>query len=251
MNNFLISLLLFVLTLLSGCLKPSLRLDKKSDLKNQSINDSEMSVNDSLSKSKASPPVYILGGIQHDKMYSNFYNPLRIFVEGESAEHLVVSARGGRLDTIDKKKGLFQFYDNHSGSLIEIVVEDTISGLLLGKSFEVVPLPAPSAHVWKNMTPFRNKSSFNAKEFKLQNALVLIHDVISVPLLCGASSYLLIRIDSKGRRFAHLNVDKAGVFDTESKKIINAAEKDDIFIFKDIKSDCTPSQVKSIVYIIE
>ena len=226
-------------------------MDKKPDDKKQNIDVSETSENDTISSGKGNPPVFILGGIQNDKMYSNFYNPLQIIVEGQSAEHLIVSARGGRLDTIDKKKGLFQFYDNHSGSLIEIVVEDTVSGVLLGKSFDVVPLPAPSAHVWKSMTPFRNKFSFNAKEFKLQNALVLIHENVSIPLLCGASAYLILRIDSKGRRFAHLNVDKAGVFDSESKKIINAAEKGDIFIFKDIKSDCSPSQVKSIVYFIE
>lgn len=196
-------------------------------------------------------PLAIIGGDQNNILYSGLPNQIKIYIEGSSTRHLEVTANGNSLEALDVDNGIYTFFDKHGGIAVEIVAKDVETGEFVAKVFDLVNVPAPDAYVWKYRSIFRNQMKFNAEQFKLQNAVILQHDNIKVPALCGAISYTIVRIDGNGKRYAHENVNKRGEFDTETRKLVDAAKKDDIYIFKAIKANCTAEKIKDIVYVIE
>lgn len=204
-----------------------------------------------VEENTGSLPLLITGGIINDKLYAGLPNDITIHVEGGSTEHLEVFANSGRLDTVDKKQGKYTFTEKVPGFVAEIVAKDPVSGKLVAGLFDVVTIPAPDAYIWKYKTPFKGQINFTAEQFKQQNAVVLQHDNINVPVRCVASSYTIIRIDGTGNRKSCENATKTGTFSDEGKKLIAEATKGDVYIFKSIKSDCSPMPVKDIVYVIE
>lgn len=196
-------------------------------------------------------PVVIQGGRANKELYAGLPNSIKIHVEGESTEHLHVFSSNGRLTPADVSKGMYNFYEQRPGFVVEIVAKDTFSGKTITKVFDVVAIPAPEAYIWKYRTAVKiHNLVFNAKDFSTQNAVVLHHRQ-QVPALCLAESFTLVRIDGEGKRTVHHNKDKNGLFDETAKKIISAAQKGDIYLVQDIKTSCSPFPVKNIVYTIK
>lgn len=199
------------------------------------------------------PPIYIEGGvdgINRKELYANVHNSIKVYVEGENTEHLVVYSSTIGFSVVNAKKGLYSLYSRNTGNVVEVVAKDTVNGTVIAKVFDIVELPAPDASIGKYRTRFKNQHTFNAEELKQQNAVVLYHKT-RVPVLCVAESYTLVRIDTTGKRSSHENKDMSGIFDEESKKMIDAATKGDVYIVQNIKSTCSPYPIKNIVYIIE
>lgn len=212
----------------------------------------EGNINISPSELTSGPPALLIeGGVANDKLYAGMANDIKIYVEGGSTEHLQISASPGRLDTLDKSQGKFSFFEKNSGFITEIVAKDPISGQLVAKVFDIVTVPAPSAYIWKYKSIFKGQLNFTATQFKEQTAVILQHDYAQIPIRCAASSYTIVRIDATGKRQTCDNTNASGMFDEASKKLIAEAQKGDIYIFKSIKSDCSPNPIKDIVYTIE
>ncbi|MCH2023337.1 MAG: hypothetical protein MK207_12745 [Saprospiraceae bacterium] len=203
------------------------------------------------SKSNSHPPLTIEAGEQNKLLFAGLTNRIKIHIEGASTRHLEVSANGQILEATDVDNGTYSFFSKHAGFVVEIVAKDLQTGHIVAKVFDLVNVPAPDAYVWKYRTVFRNQTKFTAEQFKMQNAIILQHNNIKVPVLCGPISYMIVRIDQDGNRYSHNNLGKRGQFDTETRKLVDAAKKDDIYIFKSIKSNCTQEEIKDIVYIMD
>lgn len=195
-------------------------------------------------------PLMIEGGAVNKRLYAGFNNLIQIVFDGEDASDLIVYTTGGRLDTVDKVKGTYFFVDKLAGSIVEVTAENPTTGVRATQSFDVVEIPAPDAYVWKSATALRKKLSFSATEFKKQNAVILSFDA-AIPVMCTATSFEVVRIDTKGKRTVLFNKQIEGVFLAETQRLINKAKTGDVYIFRKITSNCTIFPIRDIVYIIQ
>jgi len=200
---------------------------------------------------KTHPPVYIEGGFRKEIFYVGLPNALKIYAEGGNTEHLEVFASGGKLITVDATKGLYSYTEKIHGLAVEIVAKDTASGTVISEVFDVVQIPAPEAYVWTYRKMLKgNYTEFTVEEFKANNAVILKHKE-RVPIRCNASSYTVTHINATGKRTVHDNEGKNGLFDETTLAILSNTQKGDVFIFENIKTNCSPFPIKNIFYIIK
>ena len=200
---------------------------------------------------KTHPPVYIEGGFRKKIFYTGMSNTIKVYAEGGNTAHLDVSVSGGKLRVVDVTKGLYSYTDRVHGLIVEVVAKDTASGTLVSETFDMVQIPAPEAYVWTYRKVLKgNYTEFTAEEFKANNALILQHKE-RVPVRCNASSYSMIYINAAGKRIVHDNENENGLFDETILAILSNTQKGDVFIFKKIKTNCSPLPIKDIVYIMK
>lgn len=196
-------------------------------------------------------PLLIEGGHAKHVLYSGLPNSIKIHVQGRDTRHLKITTNGGRLDTVDASKGMYSYRAGGVGFKTEIVAENTLTGESTSTAFDVIEVPAPGAYIGTYRRPVKNKQSFTVKEFKKQSAIVLHHPNVFVPARCDATSYTMVRIDKEGKRTMHTNNVVTGEFDETAKKMVDAVQSGDIYIFKNIKANCSSSTVKNIVFYID
>jgi hypothetical protein len=202
------------------------------------------------SSQRATRPLLVLGGTQNKQLYAGFANPIQLVFDGEDASDLIIYTTGGRIDTLDKSKGQFIFKDKIAGSFVEIIAENPSTGVRVAETFDVIDVPSPEAFVWKSGKAFRKKMRFSAAEFIQQDAIILMFDV-QIPILCGASRFNLLRIDTAGKRTEVKNEERDGVFEPATQQLIQQAKIGDIYIFKNISSNCTNQPIRDIAYVIQ
>lgn len=203
---------------------------------------------------KRKQPIFIGKPVPDNVMYAGFTNEIKVYMEGGSTDHLHVYSASGPLKEVDKNKGIYSFYERTPGFLTEIIAEDTILGTLVSAQFKVIDIPIPTAYVWKYRTPLNleKAADFTAKDFMEQNGITLYHNSYwNVPSRCEPTSYTILRISKKGERTTYDNKDKRGLFDEAAIKIINQAEAGDVYIFKDIQTNCTKLPANDIVYLMK
>lgn len=248
MNVKILFAVLGMFLLLSACALPYEMYDDSGY--EESLDEEPMVTYEEASLEERHPPIVIEGGRPENILYAGLPNTIKVYIEGESTEHLEVFCNNGRLIPINKTKGLYEYYKDHAGFAVEVVAKDSVSGNIITKIFDVVSIPAPNAYIWKSRTIFKQQTTFDAATFKLQNAVILQHTK-RVPALCLASSYTLIRVDANGKRTVHHNKDNNGLFNKEAQEMIQAAQKGDVYIVKNIRAACTPIPIRDIVYVIK
>lgn len=196
-------------------------------------------------------PLLIEGGRTNNMLFSGLPNSIKIHIQGGSTRHLNITTNGGKLDTVDASKGLYSYRASGIGFKTEIVAENPLTGESTSTAFDVIEVPPPGAYIGTYRRPVKNKQSFTVKEFQKQSAIVLHHPNIFVPARCDATSYTMVRIDKEGKRTTHTNNVVTGEFDKEAKKLVEAAQSGDIYIFKNIKANCSSGTVKNIVFYID
>lgn len=196
-------------------------------------------------------PLLVYDGKINRKIYIGLSNPIHILAEGGDASHLKVFTNGGRLDTVDKAKGIYNIKESQYGFAVEVTAKNTKTGKVANQFFDVVHVPAPTAIIGKyKFSHTKTPLTFTPELLKEQNAVVLYH-ADAVPVRCAATSYTMTRIAVDGKREVVENNNRAGMFVDDTKKIIGKAQKGDLYIITNIKTACSPEKVKNIIYEIE
>jgi hypothetical protein len=181
-------------------------------------------------------------------VYAGEYNSIRMSVpEGMYASDIVLSTTSGTIERSKEDSTLFILYVKEPNLSIEIVASNQVNeakGLLYTETIE---LPMPKAGL-KGI----DMDEVKAEEFKKQGQLVLLYDE-SLLSLCKCNAFTLIHINNEGKKSIVNN--ESEVFNSETKGIISRAVKGDIYIFNDIKVNCTAyaqdKKTANLVYIIK
>jgi hypothetical protein len=196
-------------------------------------------------------PVLIYNGQVDKKMYVGLSNPVHVLVDGDDASHLSVYANGGKLDTVDKAKGIYNLRDAQPGFAVEVAAKNMKTGKTASQFFDVIPVPAPLAIIGKYRGNYKKTPLlFTAETIKEQTAIVLYHED-KLPVRCAATSYKVTRVDGEGNRETVENVSRGGMFADASQALISKAKKGDLYIISNIKTACSSEKIKNIVYEIQ
>jgi len=193
-------------------------------------------------------PILIYNGKVDRTMYVGLSNPVHIVAEGSDASHLKVYTNGGRLDTIDKAKGIYNLKENQHGFGVEVIAKNMKTGKVASQFFDVVKVPAPTAMISKYRANYKKTPlDFTAETLKAQDAVVLFHDD-GLPVRCAAISYTITRVGTDGKKEVVKNDNRTGMFVDAAQQLIQKAQKGDLYIVTDIKTACSDGKVKNIVY---
>ena len=204
---------------------------------------------DSIIVKKENPPVLITPKKIKRKIYANIAHHVQVHTPEGHTNNIEFSAPGCKVDTIDKKKGIYSLRTARAGLLVEAIARDRNSEKLTFTTFEVVEIPAPLAKIGINRQAVKDEI-ITSTNIKLKSALMLTFTE-AVPVLCSANSFTLTRIDSDGKRESVVNKNPLGTFENPTQELINKAQSGDIYIFSNIENNCTPKQVQNVAYILE
>lgn len=74
---------------------------------------------------------------------------------------------------------------------------------------------------------------------------------VLILILCGASRFDLLRIDTAGKRMDVKNEEKEGVFEPATQQLIQQAKIGDSYIFKNVSYNCTNQSIRDVAYAIQ
>jgi len=224
---------LFLLTLLFGCAQTvSVFAPDISSTPSEEITESENGANE-MDKSK-SPSMIRISATKMNVFYVGVENPIKIDLEDGNYKELKVSISGGGGGTI-RKEGGQGYYTVRVTKPAPLKKECEVNVEIGGKKetarFRVKRIPNPVAKL-------SNKSSgmMGAGEFKAQGGVIAILENFDFDARCQIMAFTLTRIANDGTKTEVIN--KGSRFSTESRKLVNKAERMDMYLFDNVKAKC-------------
>ncbi len=176
--------------------------------------------------------------VSADKMnvlYVGIDNPVTIAVAGINSNDIEVSVIGLEGVSISGEKASYIVRASQQtgyNQFCSVLVKDKKSGQIYGSfPLRVKRIPDPQARL-----SGRTDGSISAGEMKVQNGIMAVLENFDFEAKCQISSYELIYI-TKGQE-PLITVNSGAAFSPQTKKLIEAAQSGDVYIFKDVKGRC-------------
>ncbi len=176
--------------------------------------------------------------ISADKMnvlYVGIDNPVTIAVAGINSNDIDVSVIG--LDGVSISGENARYIVRASqqtgyNQFCSVPVKDKKSGQIYGSfPLRVKRIPDPQARL-----SGRTDGNISAGEMKVQNGIMAVLENFDFEAKCQISSYELMYIANVGDPVVSINAGAA--FSPQTKKLIEAAQSGDVYIFKVVKGRC-------------
>jgi hypothetical protein len=176
--------------------------------------------------------------ISADKMnilYVGVDNPVTISVIGINSNDIEVSVIGlvgASISGEDARYIVRARQQTGYNQFCSIVVKDKKSGQIYGSfPLRVKRIPDPQARL-----SGRTDGSISAGDMKVQNGIMAVLENFDFEAKCQISSYELMYITKDQETLTTVN--NGAAFSPQTKKLIEAAQPGDVYIFKDVTGRC-------------
>ena len=176
--------------------------------------------------------------ISADKMnvlYVGIDNPVTIAVAGINSNDIEVSVSGLEGISISGENSSYivrASQQTGNNQFCSVMVKDKKSGQIYGSfPLRVKRIPDPQARL-----SGRTDGNISAGEMKVQNGIMAVLENFDLEAKCQIISCELIYIAIAADPVVSINT--GAIFSPQTKKLIEAAQSGDVYIFKDVKGSC-------------